>query len=87
MLSKREKVMRKVIFVFLFFIMLLSSALKSEVLVSERDVVNNDFGNVLISDPEICWTEYKLCNGIWSKVIYFTDGSIGVTPLEIPPCD
>lgn len=87
MLLKKEKVMKKVMFVFLFFIMFLSSALKSEVLVSERVAVNCDIRNVLISDPEICGMEYKFCNGVWSKIIYYADGTIGVTPLEIPPCD
>jgi hypothetical protein len=79
--------MKKVIFAFLFLITLLSSALKSEVVFSEKDVKNRDCKNVLIPDPEICWIEYNFYNGIWSKITYFTDGSVGVTPLEIPPSD
>jgi hypothetical protein len=87
LLSKRKKVMKKVIFAFLFLITLLSSALKPEVVFSEIDVKNRDCKNVLISDPEIYWTEYNFYNGMWSKITHFSDGSIGVTPLEIPPSD
>ncbi len=48
---------------------------------------NSDEEKILIADTEIDYIEYLYIDGQWYQITHYTDGTIGVMPVQRPPDD
>ena len=77
--------MKKFFLVLSFFALFFASALSysSTNLINMRSVEEK----ILIADTEIDYIEYLYLNGQWYQITHYTDGTIGVMPVQRPPDD
>lgn len=80
--------MKKVIFVFLFVLLSSSLVFPSLNTLSANELkAQQETKSSSISDPEIIRTEYVSIDNMEYKIVYYSDGKIGVVATERYPED